>query len=99
VCSSDLTAGEPLLAGTSYVQEGDRYRQESVLVSNALREFVGDGKTPYVIGSLFDELLSVRSQTGGINARVIEAVARLGYGFVAVEASGGIVTAWFKRKA
>jgi len=93
------TGGEPLLAGTSYVQEGDRYRQESLRVSNALREFTGDGKTPYVIGSLFDELLSVRSQTGGMNAGAIEAVTKLGYGFVAVEVSGGIVTAWFKRKA
>ncbi|MDE1854157.1 MAG: hypothetical protein KGI38_10510 [Thaumarchaeota archaeon] len=88
---------EVLLGKLSYVQEGEEYRLESVRVSRTLRKFRWSIEPPYVIGAMFDNLMSVQSQTGMIKSPVIEAVSKLGYTFIAVESPGGSVTAWFRK--
>ena len=99
--SPDMTSSsesdEVLLGKLSYVQPGEQYRQESVRISNALRRFRWNIEPPYVIGAMFDNLLSVQGQTGIIKSSVIDAVTDLGYAFVAIEAPAGVVTAWFRK--
>ena len=86
-----------LLGKRSYVQEGDEYKRESVRISKVLRKFRWNTEPPYVLGAVFDDLICVQSQTGMIESLLIEQVKKLGYTFVAVEAPGGIVGAWFRK--
>ena len=86
-----------LLGKRGYIQEGDAYAQESIRVSKALRKFRWNTEPPYVIGAMFDDLMCVQAQTGMIKSSLIEEVKKLGYTFVAIEAPGGTVTAWFKK--
>ena len=86
-----------LLGKRSYVQDGEAYAQECVRVSQVLRKFRWNTEPPYVIGAMFDDLMCVQSQTGMIKSSLIEEVRKLGYAFVAIEAPGGIVSAWFKK--
>jgi hypothetical protein len=90
---------EVLLGKLSYIQPGDGYREESARVSKVLRKYRWNTEPPYVIGAMFDELMSIQSQTGMIKASAIEAVSKLGYDFVAIEAPAGVVTAWFRKKS
>lgn len=94
---SSSHSDEVLLGKLSYVQPGEGYRLESVRISRVLRKFRWNTEPPYVVGAMFDNLMSVQSQTGMIKASVIEAVAALGYTFVAIEAPAGAVTAWFRK--
>ena len=89
---------EMLLGRLSFISPGESYRLEAVRVSNVLKKFRWNTDLPYVVGAIFDDLLSLQSQNGKINADVIEAVSSLGYDFVAVEAPAGAVTAWFRRR-
>ena len=86
-----------LLGKRSYIQEGDDYAQECVRVSKVLRKFRWNTEPPYVIGAVFDDQVSVQSQNGTIKGSLLEEVKKLGYTFVAIEAPGGIVSAWFKK--
>ena len=98
VKSPGTQASEDVLLGKrSYIQEGDERWQECVRVSGVLRKFRWNTEPPYVIGAMFDDLMCVQSQTGMIKSSLIEEVKKLGYVFVAIEAPGGIVSAWFKR--
>lgn len=95
---SKSVSEEPLLGKLSYVQPGDEYALECLRVSRVLRKFRWNTELPYVIGAMFDDLLSVQSQTGSVKGELIEAVEEIGYTFVAIESPSGIVTAWFRRK-
>jgi hypothetical protein len=86
----------PLLGKYSYVQTGPYYKEATQRVSDVLREYRWSIEPPYVIGVLFDDLLSVQSQNGKVAGDMIEKVEALGYHFVAVDAPNGVVTAWFK---
>ena len=88
---------EMLLGKLSYIQPGEKYAEESVRVSKVLRKFRWNTEPPYVIGALFDDLVSVQSQSGMIKSSVIAAMGKIGYTFVAVEAPSAVVTAWFKK--
>ena len=89
--------GEVLLGKLSYIQPGEGYLAEGIRVSKVLRKFRWNTEPPYVIGALFDDLVSVQSQTGRMEAGVVAAVSGLGYTFVGFEAPSGVVTAWFRR--
>lgn len=91
------SSDEILTGKTSYIQQGKEYVRESMRISNALRKFRWNIEPPYVIGAMFDNLMSVQSQIGMMKGSVIDAVAKLGYTFVAIEAPNGCVTAWFRR--
>jgi hypothetical protein len=91
-------AEEVLLGKLSYVQPGDEYRDASVRVSRVLRKYRWNTEPPYVIGAIFDDLMSIQSQTGMFRASAIRSVAELGYEFIAVESPSGVVTAWFKKR-
>ena len=91
-------AEEVLLGKLSYVQPGAEYRDASVRISKVLRKYRWNTEPPYVIGAMFDDLMSIQSQTGMIRASAIQAVAELGYEFIAIEAPSGVMTAWFKKK-
>ncbi|MDG7023191.1 MAG: hypothetical protein JRN45_01575 [Nitrososphaerota archaeon] len=86
-----------LLGKRSYVQEGEEFAQECVRVSKVLKKFRWNTEPPYVIGAMFDDLMCVQSQNGMIKSSLVEEVKKLGYAFVAIEAPGGIVSAWFKK--
>jgi hypothetical protein len=88
-----------LLGKRSYIQEGEEYSQESVRISKVLRKFRWNIEPPYVIGAIFDDLMCIQSQSGTIKNSLIEEVEKSGYTFVAIEAPGGCLTAWFRRKA
>ena len=95
--SAPEPSGEVLLGKLSYIQPGEGYLSEGVRVSRILRKFRWNTEPPYVIGALFDDLVSVQSQTGRMEAGVVAAVSGLGYTFVGFEAPSGVVTAWFRR--
>jgi hypothetical protein len=97
--SAAVVAGEPLATEAPFLQDSERYKLESLRILNALREFNRGDRTQYTIGALFDELLSIQSQTGAMTAGAIEAVIRLGYGFVDAEVQAGRLNTWIKRKA
>ncbi len=91
---------DPLLLGKdSRLQEGDEYREAALKISNALREFRWNAEPPYVIGAIFDNIVSIQSQAGALSKEVIEKIEELGYRFVAVDAPKGRVTGWFKKVA
>ena len=86
-----------LLGKLSYLEEGEEFRAEALRVSKALRKYRWNTEPPYVIGAMFDDLISIQSQTGMIKAEAIEGIRALGYSFVAIEAPAGVVTAWFRK--
>ena len=88
---------ETLRAENAHIQDGDKYQLEGRRVSQVLRKFRWKAEPPYVIGSMFDDLLSIQSQTGMMMSAVLDAVSELGYTFMAIEAPNGVITAWFKR--
>jgi hypothetical protein len=88
---------EILQGERSHIQSGEEHQLESRRVSQALKRFRWKQEAPYVVGAVFDDLLSVQSQNGTMMSAVIDAVAELGYTFLAVEAPNGCVTAWFKK--
>lgn len=89
---------EALLGKLSFIQPGEEYRVESIRVSKVLRKFRWNTELPYVIGAMFDDLLSIQSQSGNVKGPLIEAISNAGYTFVAVEAPSGAVTAWFRKQ-
>jgi hypothetical protein len=98
VSQAEAASEEVLLGKLSYIQPGDEYQKEGVRISKLLRKFRWNTEPPYVIGAMFDNLVSVQSQTGMIKASAIEAITKLGYTFVAIEAPSGTVTAWFRKQ-
>jgi hypothetical protein len=86
-----------LLAKDAFIKEGEKYRQESVRISQSLKEFRWKIQPPYVISILFDDSLGIQSTTGTISRELLSKVENLGYQFVAVEAPEGVPTAWFRK--
>src|SRR5437667_7781996 len=93
----DLPTGHLLLGKLSHIQEGEEYNQEALRVSKALGQFRWNIEPPYVIGALFDDIVSIQALAGSITKHVLEKVEELGYKFIAVDAPNGCVTAWFKK--
>src|SRR2546422_11494283 len=88
----------PLLLGKfSQIEEGEEYSQEALRISKALGQFRWNIEPPYVIGALFDDIVSIQAQAGSIPKDFLEKVEELGYRFIAVDAPNGCVTAWFKK--
>ena len=88
----------PLLLGKfSQIEEGEEYSQEALKISKALGQFRWNIEPPYVIGALFDDIVSIQGQAGSITKDALEKVEELGYRFIAVDAPNGCVTAWFKK--
>jgi len=88
----------PLLLGKfSQIEEGEEYSQEALKISKALGQFRWNIEPPYVIGALFDDIVSIQAQAGSITKDALEKVEELGYRFIAVDAPNGCVTAWFKK--
>ncbi len=87
-----------LLAKSSYIQENEENRQEATKISKVLMEFRWNIAPPYGINVLFDDNMSIQSNTGAISAGLVKKIEEIGYKFVAFEASHGAPTAWFKRK-
>jgi hypothetical protein len=86
-----------LLGKYAFIKEGEKYRQEAVRISQALKEFRWKIEPPYVISILFDDSLGIQSTTGTISRELLAKVEQLGYQFVAVEAPEGVPTAWFRK--
>jgi hypothetical protein len=86
-----------LLAKDAFIKEGEKYRQESIRISQSLKEFRWKIEPPYVISILFDDSLGIQSTTGTISRELLSKVEELGYQFVAVEAPEGVPTAWFRK--
>ena len=93
----DVPTGPLLLGKSSQIQEGEEYSQEALKISKALGQFRWNIEPPYVIGALFDDIVSIQAQAGSITKDVLEKVEELGYRFIAVDAPNGCVTAWFKK--
>jgi hypothetical protein len=88
-----------LLGKFSFVKAGEAFKAEAIRVSNVLRTFRWKVEPPYVIGALFDDNLSIQSNTGVISREVIMGIEELGYNFVAIESPKCTLTAWFRREA
>ncbi len=86
-----------LLAETSYIQENEENRNEATRISKVLMEFRWNIAPPYGINVLFDDNMSIQSNTGVISAGLVKRIEDIGYKFVALEASHGSPTAWFKK--
>jgi len=93
----DVLRGPLLLGKFSQIEEGEEYSQEALRISKALGQFRWNIEPPYVIGALFDDIVSIQAQAGSITKDVLEKVEELGYRFIAVDAPNGCVTAWFKK--
>ena len=93
----DLPTGPLLLGKSSHIQEGETYSQEALRVSKALGQFRWNIEPPYVIGALFDDIVSIQALAGSITKDVLEKVEELGYRFIAIDSPNGCVTAWFKK--
>ncbi len=87
-----------LLGKFSFIKGGESYNAEAIRISNSLREFRWKVEPPYVIGALFDDNLSIQSNTGVVSREMIMGIEQLGYNFVAVESPKGVMTAWFKKE-
>ncbi|MCS4539438.1 MAG: hypothetical protein HYU03_01945, partial [Thaumarchaeota archaeon] len=86
-----------LLAKSSYIQENEENRNEATRISKVLMEFRWNIAPPYGINVLFDDNMSIQSNTGVISAGLVKKIEEIGYKFVAFEASHGAPTAWFKK--
>lgn len=86
-----------LLAKSSYIQENEDNRNETTRISKVLMEFRWNTAPPYGINMLFDDNMSIESNTGVISAGLVKKIEEIGYKFVAFEASQGAPTAWFKK--
>lgn len=86
-----------LLAKSSYIQENEENRNEAIRISKVLMGFRWNIAPPYGINVLFDDNMSIQSNTGVISAGLVEKIEEIGYQFVAFEASHGAPTAWFKK--
>jgi hypothetical protein len=95
--SSSSRSDEVPLGKTSPMLIGEAYKLESDKISKALKTFQWNAESPYIIGAILDDLVSVQSQTGMMKSSVIDAIVNLGYTFVAIEAPEGRVTAWFRK--
>lgn len=87
-----------LLGKFSFVKEGEIYNTEAKRISNVLKAFRWKVEPPYVIGALFDDNLSIQSNTGVVSREMIMSIEQLGYNFIAVESPKGIMAAWFKKE-
>jgi hypothetical protein len=85
-----------LLSSSAYIKEGERYQLEAIRISRVLAKFRWKVEPPYVIGEIFDNLLSIESKGDRVEASLIGAMTELGYAFVAFEAPDGRLTAWFR---
>jgi hypothetical protein len=97
VQQAERAPGRLLLAKSSHVQQGEDYEREAERVSKVLKAFRWKIEPTYTIGVLFDDNLSIVTNTGLISKGLILAVESLGYTLVAITAESGKPTAWFKR--
>ena len=88
-----------LLGKFSFVKEGENYNAEAKRISNVLKAFRWKVEPPYVIGALFDDNLSIQSNTGVVSREIIMGIEQLGYNFIAVESPKGVLAAWFKKES
>jgi hypothetical protein len=87
-----------LLAKSSHIQQGEEAKREAARVSSVLRSFRWKIEPTYTIGVLFDDNLSIVTNTGLISKGLISKIEEIGYELVAIDVEGGKPTAWFKRK-
>ncbi len=88
-----------LLAKSSNIQEDAENRNEATKISKVLMEFWyrWNRVPPYGIKVLFDDNMSIQSNTGVISAGLVKRIEDIGYKFMAFGASRGALTAWFKK--
>jgi len=98
VQQAERAPGRLLLAKSSHVQQGEDYEREAERVSKVLKAFRWKIEPTYTIGVLFDDNLSIVTNTGLISKGLISKIEEIGYELVAIDVEGGKPTAWFKRK-
>src|SRR5207247_3908645 len=91
-----VPTGPLLLGKSSHVQEGEEYNEEALRISKALGQFRWNIEQPYVIGALFDDIVSIQAQAGSINKDALEKVEELLYRLIAVDTPNDCLTASFK---
>jgi len=87
-------SNSPSLEAPSYTRE----ENDGLRLSHVLKEFQWNMTPPYTMGDIFDDIVSIRSQNGAMSGELIQRIGLVGFDFIAIDESGGCLTAWFKKR-